>query len=233
MKDLSPDSGIGSSQEWPVVDVFQIVMQQKHPTSGTSKISTKSELNENVEDDIEKRSSEGVVSSSIDPIADNKIESQTSIQETKGSENSSSFSSANTNCNVKTGRKRHLSESSLSDFDLMPHQTKIPKIMISDTDQFSQSQKSDLGSDVGSSSFISSVTEKSNVTDSENLKTSNSENSELCMFCQNAPKDAIFLHTKVAHQCCCYKCAKRTIKTRKRCPICNVTVNKVYRVIKS
>lgn len=209
-------------------------MPEKHLASGTSKISTITELNENVVDDTEKSSSEGVTSSSLEPIAGNNSKSQSSVQETKGSENSSSFSSTDTNCNVKRGRKRNLSESSLSDFESKPHQTKVPKITLSETDQqFSQSQTSDLGSEISSSSFISSVIEKSNATDSEGMKTSNSENSELCIFCHDAPKDAIFLHAKVAHQCCCYRCAKRTIKTRKRCPICNVTVNKVFRVIKS
>ncbi|XP_018571357.1 uncharacterized protein LOC108911025 isoform X2 [Anoplophora glabripennis] len=233
LNNLSQDSGIGSSQEWQVFGMAQIVLPDSLP-SGTSQISTITELSENAEDDIEKKSSEDVTSSSLEQIGGNNNESQTRVQETKVSESSSSFSSTNTNRNVGKGRKRYLSESSLSDFDVKPHASKVCKIALPENDQpLSQSQTSDLGSEIGSTSFISSITEKSNTTDGEGLKGNGSENTELCIFCNDAPKDAIFLHSKVAHQCCCYRCAKRTIKTRKRCPICNVAVSKVFRVIKS
>lgn len=206
----------------------QIVVPDEHLPSGTSQISTITELSENVGDDIEKKSSEDVTSSSLEQLGGNKNEIQTKVQETKSFENSSSFSSTDTNCNLEKGRKRYISESSLSDFDVKPHPSKMRKMALPESDQpLSQSQTSDLGSEISSTSFISSINEKSNTIDG------NSQNSELCIFCNDAPKDAIFLHSNVAHQCCCYRCAKRTIKTRKRCPICNVTVNKVFRVIKS
>ncbi|KAL1487564.1 hypothetical protein ABEB36_015764 [Hypothenemus hampei] len=35
---------------------------------------------------------------------------------------------------------------------------------------------------------------------------------DICMFCHNAPKNGIFLHTFTAHCCCCYNCAKRLWK---------------------
>ncbi|XP_076253591.1 uncharacterized protein LOC143192005 isoform X2 [Rhynchophorus ferrugineus] len=57
--------------------------------------------------------------------------------------------------------------------------------------------------------------------------------SALCIFCHSAPKDSIFLHTNIAHHCCCYKCAKFILRTRKRCPICNVAVNKVVKIFSS
>ncbi|XP_072394626.1 uncharacterized protein [Diabrotica undecimpunctata] len=56
--------------------------------------------------------------------------------------------------------------------------------------------------------------------------------SELCIMCNVAPKDSIFLHTNIGHQCCCYKCAKRTLHTIKRCPICNRSVNKIVKIFK-
>ncbi|XP_028133127.1 serine-rich adhesin for platelets isoform X2 [Diabrotica virgifera virgifera] len=56
--------------------------------------------------------------------------------------------------------------------------------------------------------------------------------SELCIMCNIAPKDSIFLHTNIGHQCCCYKCAKRTLHAIKRCPICNRSVNKIIKVYK-
>lgn len=60
-----------------------------------------------------------------------------------------------------------------------------------------------------------------------------SESSELCIMCNSAPKDSIFLHTNIGHQCCCYRCAKRTLHTFKRCPICNRSVNKVIRIFQA
>ncbi|CAG9832934.1 unnamed protein product [Diabrotica balteata] len=56
--------------------------------------------------------------------------------------------------------------------------------------------------------------------------------SELCIMCNIAPKDSIFLHTNIGHQCCCYKCAKRTLHAIKRCPICNRSVNKIVKIYK-
>ncbi|KAJ8955779.1 hypothetical protein NQ314_006846 [Rhamnusium bicolor] len=227
---LSQDSGIGSSQECPPLDLDQIVVPDQHLTPGTSQISTITETNETVKDDNEtKVSCEDITSSDIKRIIGNNEEKCKTVQNMKKSESTST--STDIHCSSKQGRKRHLSESSLSDFD--PKKPKIADVKQSnDEKQLSLSQTSDLGSEISSSSFISSLIEKSS-TDNDGLKNSTSDNSELCIFCNDAPKDAIFLHTKVAHQCCCYKCAKRTLKAIKRCPICNCTVNKVFRVIKS
>ncbi|KAL1500870.1 hypothetical protein ABEB36_006295 [Hypothenemus hampei] len=64
---------------------------------------------------------------------------------------------------------------------------------------------------------------------SVSIKSTKSE-PELCMFCNNAPKDSIFLHGNKAHLCCCYSCAKKTFKSFRRCPICNGVVNKVIKI---
>ncbi|KAJ8964730.1 hypothetical protein NQ317_017620 [Molorchus minor] len=50
----------------------------------------------------------------------------------------------------------------------------------------------------------------------DGLKNSFIDNTELCILCNVLLKDAIFLHSKVAHQCCCYKCAKAYPKVNKR-----------------
>ncbi|XP_060525125.1 E3 ubiquitin-protein ligase Mdm2-like [Cylas formicarius] len=104
-----------------------------------------------------------------------------------------------------TRRKRKSSESSLSDYEVK------------------RARKQEWEVDSASGSFTSSVAEKPN----------DETTSELCLFCNNAPKDSIFLHTTLAHRCCCYPCAKKTLKTTKRCPICNRSVNKVLRIFTS
>ncbi|XP_066256843.1 E3 ubiquitin-protein ligase Mdm2-like isoform X4 [Euwallacea similis] len=133
-------------------------------------------------------------------------------------------------------RKRQSSESSLSDVDII----KKPK---------PEQHTSDLGSEISStSSFTSTMLniggdtgETSGVSSNKPSPTSsligNSEGSasesELCIFCNSAPKNSIFLHTNIAHRCCCYPCAKKTLKSTKRCPICNLSVNKVVRIFTS
>lgn len=157
------------------------------------------------------------------------------------SKSTGSFSSTDLS-SIKNNRKRYISESSLSDFEI-----KRPKI-----DEKPLSQTSDLGSEISTTSFSCSQIEKeppptgkdesfdmqkssmesvgkSTVPSAQNEK----ENSEMCIICNNAPKDSIFLHTNIAHQCCCYRCAKRTLHTIKRCPICNRSVNKVVKIYTS
>lgn len=149
---------------------------------------------------------------------------------------SGSFSSVDSSFS-KNNRKRYISESSLSDYEI-----KKPKL-----DEKSSSQTSDLGSEISSTSTSlhsekekrqeddpSSEASKKTAGKSTALPTQNEkESSELCIICNNAPKDSIFLHTNMAHQCCCYRCAKRTLYTIKRCPICNRSVNKVVKIYTS
>lgn len=58
----------------------------------------------------------------------------------------------------------------------------------------------------------------------------NSELKDLCMMCTTEKKDGIFLHGSSAHSCCCYRCAVKTWKTTKRCPICNRRVSNVVKL---
>ncbi|KAG5891955.1 hypothetical protein JTB14_002227 [Gonioctena quinquepunctata] len=187
---LSQDSGIGSSQDCPSLDLDQIIVPDEHLRPGTSKISSIREKCE-LEDVLDKTNTSPAVEES-------KFVGKGNLSEIR----------------VDSKRKRQASESSLSDFD-------IKKMKHSQEKPITLSQTSDLGSEISTTSFSSSTTEKS------------SESSELCIFCNNAPKDSIFLHTNIAHQCCCYKCAKRTLHTIKRCPICNRPVNKVVRIFTS
>lgn len=216
LSSLSQDSGIGSSQEiissFPCSD--EIVVPTELLNKGTSVTPSSSTIS-------------------------------TSKRSRKSSTNKQSKSS--TSCfkpdldSLKIYRKRYISESSsLSDFEI-----KKPKI-----DEKHLSQTSDFSSEGSTASFSSSQAEKEieAIGSDENLNSpkspkesvgksavpsSMSENSELCIICNNAPKDSIFVHTNIAHQCCCYKCAKRTLYTIKRCPICNRLVSKVVKIYTS
>lgn len=136
----------------------------------------------------------------------------------------------------KDKRKRQSSESSLSDYEVKKPKIANPKPKSSDLGSevsSSLTEKSSLSSET--SGFVSEKERSSSslVTTSSNFVSSDKTESELCMFCNSAPKDSIFLHTNIAHRCCCYKCAKKTLKTIKRCPICNRSVNKVVRIFTS
>ncbi|XP_015112607.1 E3 ubiquitin-protein ligase Mdm2 isoform X2 [Diachasma alloeum] len=51
-----------------------------------------------------------------------------------------------------------------------------------------------------------------------------------CNMCTVNPKDGVFVHGKASHICCCYRCAVKTWKTTKYCPICNRKVTNVLKV---
>lgn len=218
---LSQDSGIGSSQEMPssLPSSDEIVIREEHLDTATL-------------DDVLPSSSSLASSASMISGKSTDEQAKTTV----------SVSSTDMNFS-KRNRKRYISESSLSDFDI-----KRPKI----DQRKTLSQVSDFDSEISASSYSSSQPNKgktpmnkdvsldtarsstdsvgkSTVPPSQNQK----ENSELCIICNNAPKDSIFLHTNIAHQCCCYKCAKRTLYTIKRCPICNRSVNKVVKIYTS
>ncbi|XP_011308568.1 E3 ubiquitin-protein ligase Mdm2 [Fopius arisanus] len=50
-----------------------------------------------------------------------------------------------------------------------------------------------------------------------------------CNMCTVNPKDGVFVHGKASHICCCYKCAVKTWKATKYCPICNRKVTNVLK----
>lgn len=221
---LSQDSGVGSSQECPSLGLDQIVVPEYLQSSGKwLKILLYFIRNKRLS--IGTSKSEDIQSNSLLPPLVEEIDPD-------------STQSKLLNCKGSTlRRKRQSSESSLSDFEVKKPKF-APKL---------DHPTSDLGSEVSSVSSFSTITSFSSETSgfhsekssgSISLDTSNSFGSEksesdLCMFCNSAPKDSIFVHTNIAHRCCCYPCAKKTLKTIKRCPICNGSVNKVLRIFTS
>lgn len=109
-------------------------------------------------------------------------------------------------------RKRQLSESSLS--DLSEIEAKRPR---------REKSKSP------SKEIVAKLPE--NLSDSGLLQEAGKK--DMCTFCNVTQQNAIFLHGSIAHMCCCYKCAMRTWRTIKRCPICNRKVNNVVKVFKN
>ncbi|XP_050314023.1 E3 ubiquitin-protein ligase Mdm2-like [Anthonomus grandis grandis] len=109
------------------------------------------------------------------------------------------------------------------------------------SDLGSEQVTSDLGSEASGSALISfsSVANcssssgffsENNPRSMQNKSSFDKSDSDLCIFCNSAPKNSIFLHTNIAHCCCCYPCAKKTLRSIKKCPICNGSVNKVVRI---
>ncbi|CAH0549278.1 unnamed protein product [Brassicogethes aeneus] len=54
--------------------------------------------------------------------------------------------------------------------------------------------------------------------DTDSKFTQTDSDVDLCMFCHSAPKNGIFLHTNMAHMCCCYTCAKKNAQPEEKVP---------------
>ncbi|VEN55661.1 unnamed protein product [Callosobruchus maculatus] len=220
----SQDSGISSSQDWPLLDLDQIVVPETHLKTGTSSTSTvttleKSEKSEEVvlSPSIKRKRYESESSLSDFEVKKPRRKLRKSLSDGEtDSKNSKASPLVDFEARRKQLGKNYPKSLSLNEIRQKP----VTDLKISPTeDKMSLSQTSDLGSEVSTSSCSSAST-----------ASSTTSKDELCIFCNSAPKDSIFLHTNIAHQCCCYKCAKRTLRTIKRCPICNRSVNKVVRI---
>ena len=67
----------------------------------------------------------------------------------------------------------------------------------------------------------------------EKSPSNSSRNVDLCLFCCERPRDASFVHGRIGHQVCCYRCAKKTWIKGYRCPVCKRTTEKIIRVVSS
>ncbi|CAH0720259.1 unnamed protein product, partial [Brenthis ino] len=64
-----------------------------------------------------------------------------------------------------------------------------------------------------------------------NVSSLNEKDSKMCIACDSEPKSGVFVHGRIAHMCCCYKCAMKVWASTKRCPLCNRKVSNVLKVI--
>lgn len=53
--------------------------------------------------------------------------------------------------------------------------------------------------------------------------------SKNCIICMTEPRTGIFVHGRIAHICCCYRCSVKVWTKTKRCPACNCKVSNVLR----
>jgi len=66
----------------------------------------------------------------------------------------------------------------------------------------------------------------------ENSSTQMNENiNSICSICYIMPKNGAFNHGKIAHIYCCYSCAKKLFRKSNKCPLCNLTVKFVTKII--
>ncbi|CAG4928786.1 unnamed protein product [Colias eurytheme] len=54
---------------------------------------------------------------------------------------------------------------------------------------------------------------------------------DMCIVCFAEPKSGVFVHGRIAHICCCYKCAVKVWAKAKRCPVCNCKVSNVLKAV--
>jgi hypothetical protein len=55
--------------------------------------------------------------------------------------------------------------------------------------------------------------------------------SPFCGLCGEREQDACFIHGRLSHLACCYKCAKHIYRETRICIVCNRTIDKVTRNI--
>jgi len=56
-------------------------------------------------------------------------------------------------------------------------------------------------------------------------------NENLCNICLIMPKNGVFNHGKIGHIYCCYPCAKQLRRKSDKCPICNLKVRFITKLI--
>lgn len=81
-----------------------------------------------------------------------------------------------------------------------------------------------------SNSLQDDSTQTKNIENSINLV--NDENiNNICNICLKMPKNGVFNHGKIGHIYCCYSCAKKIWKKSNKCPLCNVKIKFVTKMI--
>ncbi|XP_045468428.1 uncharacterized protein LOC123676533 [Harmonia axyridis] len=258
LKGLSQDSGLGSSQECPPLELDKIVIpdhltgnasipsssyneddvipsSQQNPDTDKSSPSKQVTLNDIVKSNSSRKRQAS--ESSLSDFETKRPRWRDQKKSPKRDKSSNSISGSPTRKRKSTSCERELYIKKIKSY----HHQSLPCSITHSEDEMLQPQKtisngisasqesidvsgktSDLGSEISSGSGIFDKAEE--------LHAPLVDSKEVCMFCNTSPINAGFLHGNIAHRCCCYKCAKRTWKAIKRCPMCNRKVNKVIRV---
>jgi len=72
-------------------------------------------------------------------------------------------------------------------------------------------------------------TRTNNIENSATLMNENINN--ICNICYIMPKNGVFNHGKIGHIYCCYSCAKKLWRKSNKCPLCNVKIKFVTKMI--
>ncbi|XP_022175656.1 E3 ubiquitin-protein ligase Mdm2-like isoform X2 [Myzus persicae] len=64
-----------------------------------------------------------------------------------------------------------------------------------------------------------------------NITLMNENINNICNICYIMPKNGVFNHGKIGHIYCCYPCAKKLWRKSKNCPLCNVKIKFVTKMI--
>ncbi|KAF2358482.1 Zinc finger RanBP2-type [Trinorchestia longiramus] len=90
---------------------------------------------------------------------------------------------------------------------------------------------SDRGRSWMSSAPVQSMLHESLRRSTDSVQSSSSVfGDNLCIMCQDRPKDAVIIHGKISHQATCYQCAKTISDRKQRCPVCR---RKILRIAKN
>ncbi|XP_025192309.1 protein Mdm4-like [Melanaphis sacchari] len=93
-----------------------------------------------------------------------------------------------------------------------------------DSNFFQDFQKSNQ-----SNSLQGDSTQTKNVVN--NITPMNENINNICNICYVMPKNGVFNHGKIGHIYCCYSCAKKLWKKSNKCPLCNVKIKFVTKMI--
>lgn len=208
---LSQDSGLGSSQEFPSLALDQIVVPEHLTRKATKRTFSESSSISTEEETTSKEKSDATV------IPEKKAKRLLEEQ---------------TNTDVKEEPLQKVTTTTITNERL---DKLIPEEVIEKKEEVMS--KTEIIKKESNSISNEDVIEKRNkLITKEEVEKSDSERSveqtapELCILCNNGPKNSIFLHGNKAHMCCCYKCAIKTWKASKRCPICSCKVKNVVKV---
>lgn len=83
----------------------------------------------------------------------------------------------------------------------------------------------------GISSLYLSQKENENNVENDRVIEINRSAQNLCNVCLMRPKNGVFNHGKTSHAYSCYPCSKKIWNRTGRCPVCNVKVKHIVRII--
>ncbi|XP_034829286.1 uncharacterized protein [Maniola hyperantus] len=115
--------------------------------------------------------------------------------------------------------------------------------MVSDSESVTDRSKSILNEDIQVMPLVKMVSDPALTIENTDVKLTKKvivntikekldiESKDLCIVCSVEPKSGVFVHGRIAHICCCYKCAVKVWSKAKRCPVCNSKVSNVLKAI--